>query len=486
MTTSLTSPRGGGIEGGEVDEALRLLDNMPPWIVARGLPQTRRRRHPWLPAEIAEIKAWWGKIPRPDLAARITTILRQETGDPTAERSVDSLANYARELGLTAYIGEPDEIGVRAAARQVGVRYEILWEATVHGILPSAKKGKGRYISRRALANWYVAFRERQIAQSELLEALENEDIISKREAMALSGYGETHLTRYLITGIIRAWKIPSLGLEGDGRGEWAVDRRSLNEFIQARLEGRLGELLDQNPAYLEIRQKGNAELKALRRAGRLGKPDPLTEPKSRYHPGCFTVVQVASHVGLSCATIYSNIEHGWLTAVSIVAGGRPRLAIEPAEAHRYVAWLKEGPNKTSEWYSRRRQQIAQAGLLTTNDVAKRFSVTPESVTRWVKHGGPGGIKLKSHRFGHHYLVYRPEDVEEFGQSLLAARQNNLTVSEVAQLMNVTTITVRNWAIRGRKGVILPSHIKGRRYRLFTLANIEEFARKTGIKEKNQ
>jgi predicted DNA-binding transcriptional regulator AlpA len=239
-----------------------------------------------------------------------------------------------------------------------------------------------------------------------MLNALEGEELVSKREAMKLASISETHITRYLSTGVITAWKLPDLTPE-PGRGEWLVDRDSVEVYTRARREGWLQELLDGNPDYVTLRRQVTAEIRELRRAGRVDQRDPLTEGKSAYHPGCFTVPQVASHVGLSTTSVYAAIKAGQLTARVARIKSKPRYAIEPAEARRYAAWVRERPQAARRWHSRRRQAIAEAGLLAVRDLAERWGVTEEAVYRYRQDG------LVSRRWGR-YLVFEPADVERF------------------------------------------------------------------------
>ena len=166
--------------------------------------------------------------------------------------------------------------------------------------------------------------------QAQALAAIADRETLSKKETMALTGVCETHLSRYLQTGVILAWKVPQ---GPQGRGFWRVDRASAERFVQLKKAGQLQALLDATPAYVALRQKNHAEIVALREAGRLACPEPLLEPKSKYHPGCFTVAQVAKHTGLKTKTVYDAIKDGSLKAVRIMKGGRFRYAVRPDEA---------------------------------------------------------------------------------------------------------------------------------------------------------
>jgi hypothetical protein len=315
-----------------VDEAVRQLDTALVWLEAvrpahDGAPQGQHR-YGWQKQEDAVLRRWWGKIPRPELARRVTGALRQATGDNQAERSINACANRADELALPAYDGEPGETYLKRLCEESNVPYEMAHKSVRDGELAATKKGKKLYVTDLAWALWLTSYRERLLTQGEVLNALEGEVVLTKREAMKFTCLSETHLTRYLQTGIIQAWLLP--GIKTGRPGEWLVSKASAEAFVQARSEGRLRALLDQNPKYVALRNQLTGQIGGLRRAGRLKDADPLTEPQSLYHPGCFTIKQVASHLDLSTQAVHEAIANGHVKARVIVKGGRPRYAITP------------------------------------------------------------------------------------------------------------------------------------------------------------
>ncbi len=385
------------------------------------LSLTRGHRYRWGRAETEELKRFWSRIPRAELAERISRILQRTTGDPNACRTISALAIRAEQLGLPAYNGEADEIHLKEAAGQAGVSFEHLWRETINGGLPSIRKGKKRYVTRQNLAIWILSHRARQEAQAEILEAIEGEDTITKKEAMALTGLSETQLTRYLQSGIIRAWKVPDLR-RGD-RGDWAVDRASVLVYMELKVRGELATLLDANPDYRTIRERITRQVRELRHAGKLGKRDPLKEPKSAYLPGCFTVAQVASHLGLSTQSLYEAISRGDLKACFVVQGGRKRYAITPEEARRYARWVRSREHAIREWNRQRQKITHEHGLLMTSDLARWYGYSPAAIHRWVRQG-KGGHKLKGRNWGR-YLVFERADVEAFEKATGLERIGN-------------------------------------------------------------
>ncbi|MEM7342642.1 MAG: helix-turn-helix domain-containing protein [Chloroflexota bacterium] len=289
---------------------------------------------PWSSEQDAVIRQWFGRVRPAELARRVNAILHQEMNTTRFHRSEASISQRASVLGVSAYSGDHSEIRLVQAARTLNIAEDTLRRAIQRGELLASRKGKQCYICRQALSNWFVAFRERQLAQSEMLNALEGEDLISKKEAMALTGLRETHLTRYLKTGVIKAWKVPNLTPNG-GRGEWLVQRQSADALAAARQAKRVRDLW--TDAYWEIQQATNIQVRQLSQQPKFGQPDPLKTPKSRYLPGCYTVAQVASHLQIKTQTLYDLIMAGQVQACTIKRGGRLRYAIAPNEARRYV-----------------------------------------------------------------------------------------------------------------------------------------------------
>lgn len=358
-----------------VDEAIRQVDTALVWLEAT----QERRRYNWHREEDAVLRRQWGRIPRPELAERVSAVLRRVTGDNQAERSVDGCFNRACELGLKAFQGDPGEMSLTRAAQLSGVPYHVVSQAYEDGALAAVRKGKQVYVSDSAWALWLAAYRERQIAQGEILNALEGTELLTKQEAMQLTRLRETHFARYLKTGVIEAWLLPGIRA---GRGEWLVSRESAEALVKARAEGRLRTLLDSCPAYVALRKQLTADIRALRRAGRLERRDPLTRPGSLYHEGCFTVKQVASHVGVSAQVVYEAIARGEIKAESVVAGGRARYAVRPEEAQRYAERVREIPDTARRRDTFYLRQIKAAGLVTVRELAKimNYQTSPGSL----------------------------------------------------------------------------------------------------------
>lgn len=385
-----------------VDEAIKQLDTALVWLEA---PQ-ERKRYPWHRAEEDLLRRIYSRMPRAEVARQISELLQELTGDPSAERTPTACYVRFQVLAMKAYQGEPGEMSLSRAARAGEVPYFLVTKAYTEGELPGTRKGKQVYVTERDFALWLAEYRERVAAQGEILNALEGIGILSKQEAMALLRLAETHLTRYLQTGVLRGWQLP--GIKPGRPGEWLVSRESAEALRQARFEGRLRSVLDENPAYVALRKTMTREIRELRRAGRLEKRDPLTEPGSRYHPGCFTVAQVASHTGLSAQVVYQAIAGGKIKAESRVVGGRPRYAISPEEARRFAAEVAAQPNEAARRDTNYLRQIAEAGLLTVRDLARRWQRSEGAVLARVKR-----YRIPNRKWGR-YRVFEPEVIEVF------------------------------------------------------------------------
>ena len=366
-------------------------------------------RLPWSREQEKVIEQYYGRVSDKELTRLVNEVLHRELGTSLYNRSYTSIDVRARNLGLSVLqvMAADGEMTIIEASRFLGVPYEYVINACNRGEIPTKQRGKYRCVKLVDISNWYVKFREILLVRSEILNALDGIQVISKREAMKITGLCETHITRYLQTGVIEAWKLSSL-TGPDSRGEWLVSCKSAEAVRDARRQGKLSELLEQHPAYLKIQAKNNAVVAELRRKKPfLGEPDPLTTPKSHFHPGCFTVQQVASHLRLSTRFVYDWIERGELKA-EVVVVHRPRYGIRPEEAGRFVEWFRaQGPVSKSGGRPRY-QEIAQAGLLSYPDLADRWGVSIAEAHEIVHSN-----KIPRQQWGRH-AAFKRSVIEEF------------------------------------------------------------------------
>jgi len=405
-------------------------------------------RLPWSAAQEEVVRHWFGRVSRAELTRRVNEVLHRELGTAQYNRTMTGVMNRAAHLGLHAYRGDAGEMNVAAAAEFAGLPRDVLFRALNQVELPSVRKGKHRYVKPGDLATWLVAYREKQLAQSEMLNALDGVELVSKQEAMALIDVSETHITRYIKAGILTAWKLPTLSLRPNDRGEWLVEKHSAEEVRAARRSGHVEALLAQSEAYRAMQQKTTRQLRVIRRekgSDYLGQPDPLTSPASQYHPGCFTVRQVASHTRQAARVVYQAIRAGLLEARAVTRGGRPRYGIEPAAAHRYARRIQSGEIEAG-WATDTARQIAELGLLSMTRLAERWGKPKKSVAATVRY-----YKIPRLTIGRQ-IAFRPEDIETFEkrmkkyptQSHRAAAEAGLwTTAEVAERWGVCPVTAR-------------------------------------------
>ncbi len=362
-------------------------------------------RLPWSPAQDEVLKQGYDYAPEDDLLRQINEILHQELGTNAFSRTWQSAVGRAGVLGLRrTYRSLEGDLTVYAASQITDVPWHHLVRACESGELPSRRESKYRFVTPTDLANWLIVYHERLLVQAEILNAIEGEDIVSKQEAMKIAGLSETQITRYLQAGVIRAWKLPNL--TGPlSRGEWLVQRASAEQVRQARRQGTLSALLN-NPAYRRIQARNVAEVTRLRREGKLGHRDPLTEPRSKTHPGCYTIQQVANHLRVSARVLYREIQAGRLQARSVVKGGRRRYAIAPEVAKQFVEQYRDSDalRRRDERY----QEITAAGLFSFRDLADRWSIEIERAQHLVRYYRVPSRKWRA------MTAFEPEDIEAF------------------------------------------------------------------------
>jgi hypothetical protein len=378
------------------------LDSILSRAAGIGALFINRNHIPWEEAEMDVVRAWYGRVPKAELAKKVSAVRG-------VRRTPEAVYQAAVRLGLDPRIRD-DETCLTTAAESAGISYHIAYRAARAGNFDSRKIDKFRVVKKNdpGWDRWREQFLARREAEQAALAAI-TETHISKQEAMKALNLRETHLTRYLTTGVLKAWKIP----QGEnGRGYWRISQESVDRVLAMRREGRLVELLNATPGYRQTRSEMNEQINALRHNQRVGQGDPLTTPMSAYLPGCFTIIQVARHVGLSAQAVYAAIESGTLKAVSVIAGGRRRYAIEPEEARRYAQYVIEREDPAVHWHKCRRDDIIAAGLLTAADLAGRWGCPLSRIYFYSRRGCDGDI-LTFRTWGR-YRVYERADIEAF------------------------------------------------------------------------
>jgi hypothetical protein len=375
------------------------LAEQPPESVvpAHPLPQPIRDTYTWSGDEIAFVRRHWGLLSPTQVAAECTKILRRLTGDTGAYRNDVGVLNVVNRLGLDGRTNWLMGLTVSEAARLSGVCQFTIWDATEKGEVLVVGQGKYRYIP---WADWFAWRKKHSAYKAKIAEVLASigEETILKQEAMRLIDISETQITRYLVGGIIRAWKLPI----GE-RGEWRV---SLADALRVKEERESGKLTLETPQYEAIRQHSAEELKRLRDQGRIWK----NRCESAWLPGYLTPYGVATEARIGIDRIRDDIRAGLLPAQALTRGRRITYAVAPEDTAAYIARI-HGVSKADRLsVAARRKTIAirEQGLLPVEDVAARFGVSPAAVAQWARLG-----KLPAQQMGRR-LAFAPGDVAQF------------------------------------------------------------------------
>lgn len=366
------------------------------WLAQRQAPRRQRR---WSKADLAKLRDMIGQATVAQMAAAF--------GRPPAQ--------MAHKLNMLGYsiptdISEPLGLNLRAASKRLGVPYEWLWHRVRRGEIKAPKKDKKDY-----LMPWREYKRvERQIAVHQARRARWlariKEPTITKKQFDQMIGLSEVQCSRYLKGKIVRAWKIPMpwAGDTNRDRWEWRVSKRDAERVTRLRAEGKLRLRRKEFRALIAAE---NAKVTQLRKARRLGKRDDLRHAMSCVVPGCYSIRQVASHVGLSESQVYSHIQSGRLAAEHKRVGARNYVAVRPEVLPAYVAWCKREKKATGPIHGRasESQRVLDAGYLTVVEACRRYPDVTETQLRWAV----ASKRIPSKRIGR-MIALKQKDVRTF------------------------------------------------------------------------
>lgn len=366
------------------------------WLAAR---QAQARQRRWTKQELEQLRAMVGRATVPQMAAAFN-------------RPVPQVAHKLYLLGysIPADIVEPLGLTLRTAATRLAVPYEWLWKRVRRGDIHAPKKDKKDH-----LMPWREYRRvERQIAAHQARRARYlariKEPTITKKQFDQLIGLSEVQCQRYLKGKIVRAWKIP-MPWAGDAsrdRWEWRISKADAERVTRLRAEGRLRL---RRKAFRQLVAAENAKVTQLRKARRLGQRDDLRHALSCVVPGCYSIRQVASHVGLSESQVYSHIQSGRLAAEHKRVGARNYVAVRPEALPAYVAWCKREKKATGPIHGRasESQRVLDAGYLTVVEACRRYPDVTETQLRWAVASG----RVPSRRIGR-MIALKQKDVRTF------------------------------------------------------------------------
>lgn len=333
------------------------------WLAKRqAAPQQRRRL--WTPAKIERLEAMVGQCTLPEMG--------RELGLPALAVSVRlHQLGYSIPKDVYAPLGR----NLHQAARELDIPYEWLWNQARLGKIQAPKiDGKNRLLRWPEFRRLEHQVKQHLARRARVLARI-HEPTITKKQFDQMIGLSETQTQRYIVGKIVRAWKVPMKWSESTSpsRLEWRVSKQDAERVTQLRAEGKLRL---RRKAFREISRYENSKVVKLRKARRLGQRDELKHALSCVVPGCFTIRQVASHVGLSESVVYTHIQSGRLPVERKRVGSRNYVAIRPEVLPAYVAWAKQawvkkaGKPKGSQTEARR---VLDAGYLTVVEACKRY-----------------------------------------------------------------------------------------------------------------
>jgi hypothetical protein len=331
-----------------------------------------------------QLAGWVGRVQPSIMADRLQrslSVVLQKLG----AMGYDMQADVRQPLGLTA----------TALANRLGIGIEHICGDIACGVLKAHREAKKDFsIAWADVARYEAHIKQLARARGRVMARIK-EPTMSKQEAMRELGLSETHIQRYLAGRILKAWKVPCRYTQAARqRWEWRVSVASVADIKAKRESGRLRL---RKRAYRQLQDATNALVKQLRRQKRLGQRDDLKHPRSALKPGCFTISQIASHVGLSAAQVYEHVQLGRLVAESVRVGTRSFWVVHPDALPTYVAWTQRevvatGPVKA--WRTML-DKVHRAGRMSLAEAAAQYGVKRESLAAAAQTG-----QLKTRRIG--------------------------------------------------------------------------------------
>lgn len=315
----------------------------------------------WTADEVNKLKSFIGKCHATEMAARL--------GRPRHE-----IVSQLRRFGYALKADVTYAVGVSAVelARRSGVPYCSLHRQVQSGEIRHTREGKKDYFIPLREAERYMNTMRRHAEYREHILQQITEPTISKQEFMRRIRLAETHATRYLNYGIVRAWKVPTHWTNaGREKWEWRVSEADAARVIQLRESGNL--IL--TPKYRREQRKMNQLIARLRRERRLGVRS--TGARRAVLPGHFTISQIAQRVHLSESEVYAHIKNGRLPSVRTTVGRRDFISIPPDAVSNYEQWCRRVTKATGP-ITPHKLQIAQVhadGFLTVADAAAQFGI---------------------------------------------------------------------------------------------------------------
>ena len=360
----------------------------------------QRTRQRWMPHELSYLESSLGKRQPKAMAAHLN-------------RPLNQVLQRIRQMGyLIAHdVRQPLGITATALARRLSMGVERVCKDIEQGVLQAHREGKKDFcIAWPDVQKYEQRIQQLQRRRVRAL-AQPKEPTLSKQVAMQRLGLSETHITRYLRGGVLKAWKVPCKWTTVERhRWEWRISMASVEKVKAARENGHLRL---RKKAYRRIADADNAKVTQMRRAGRLGQRDDLHQPRSALRSGHYTVSQVASHVGISAQQVYEHIRLGRMQGQRTKVGTRNFWSIAPDALPAYLEWCQREVKATGpmQAWGGVMSKIHALGLMTLSEAAAACGTTHSRLAGAVTNG-----RLQAEKVGRMRAV-REVDVHAYLES---------------------------------------------------------------------
>jgi len=284
---------------------------------------TSRRR--WTPAEVARLESMVGKLRLPVIAAKLN-------------RPLASVISKLQNLGysIAEDVNAPLGLNGQGLARRLGLDWMIVIRHIHLGLIPAIRNNKRDFLISWPAVRAYERFiRNHQQRRARALARIPVKTI-TKQEFMTLIGLKETHATRYLQGGVVKAWKIPTpFTPTSRNRWEWRV---SLPDALRVKRLRESGRLRLGAAKYKAIVRENQKTITELRRTGRITKRKEGLRPRTATRPNHLTVIEVSRRIGITADTLRARIRRHALPTKATRVGGRVFINIAKRDLPAYDA----------------------------------------------------------------------------------------------------------------------------------------------------
>ena len=327
------------------------------WLRGRRGPGPRR----WSPAELRRLRELVGQQPLPEICARL-------------ERPRNAVVCKLIALGYSIREDATRPLGCsgRELSRRTGISYNVVIEAIRSGKLKAVPaNGKDWLITWAETQRYERRLARRSAARARALRRIGRHKTITRAQFERLLGISTTQAHRYLLGGVVKAWKVPSPDDNAAVPCEWLVSAKDARRLKRERAAGPLQP--SRRKAYHDRQQVANAHVAALRAARRSGAGG-YEHLLPAQRPGWLTVPEIARRAGLSEQSVYTHLQSGRLRGERV--GRQWQAAPEAVEA--YLAWARQpqsakcGPEDPCR---SDREAVHRAGLLTLAEAAQTYNI---------------------------------------------------------------------------------------------------------------